>query len=82
MNSNDRFITINGDIFKAFIISSASALERKKDEITLVVIKGKAGEIIGLDEGIWVSAKNGKLKSKNDVFVMSEAVFKIFATNP
>ena len=33
MNSNGRFITINGDIFKAFMISSASALEKKKDEI-------------------------------------------------
>ncbi len=53
--------------------------ERRSDEITIVVIKGKPSIIIGLDEGIWVSAKNGKLKSKKDIFVMSEAVFKVFS---
>ncbi len=52
--------------------------ERKPDEIAVVVIKGKPGTITGLDEGIWVSAKNGKLRSKNDIFVMSEAAFKLF----
>ena len=54
---------------------------RGEDEITLVVIKGKPGGITGLDEGIWVSAKNGKLKSDRDIFVMSEAVFKLFSPN-
>ncbi len=53
--------------------------DRKSDEISIVVIRGKPGGINGLDEGIWVSAKNGKLKSKKDIFVMSEAVFKIFS---
>ena len=53
--------------------------ERAKDEIAVVVIKGKPGVITGLDEGIWVSAKNGKLKGTQDIFVMSEAVFKVFA---
>ena len=52
---------------------------REKDEITLVVIKGKPGVIVGLDEGIWVSAKKGKLSSEKDIFVMSEAVFKLFS---
>lgn len=52
---------------------------RAKDEIVLVVIKGKPGMIIGLDEGIWVSAKKGKLNSSKDIFVMSEAVFKLFS---
>ena len=33
MNSNNRFEKINGDVFKAFIISAASALEVKKEEI-------------------------------------------------
>ena len=33
MNSNNRFVKINGDIFKAFIISASSALENKKEEI-------------------------------------------------
>ena len=53
--------------------------DRKSDEIVIVVIKGKPGSIIGLDEGVWVSAKNGKLKGEKDIFVMSEAVFKIFS---
>ena len=53
--------------------------ERANDEITLVVIKGKPGIIIGLDEGICVSAKKGKLGSPKDIFVMSEAVFKLFS---
>jgi DNA (cytosine-5)-methyltransferase 1 len=53
--------------------------ERARDEITLVVVKGKPGVIVGLDEGIWVSAKNGKRKGTQDIFVMSEAVFKVFA---
>ena len=52
--------------------------ERASDEITLVVIKGKAGVIAGLDEGMWVSAKSGRLYSAKDIFVMSEAVFKLF----
>ena len=53
--------------------------ERAKDEIAIVVIKGKPGVITGLDEGIWVSVKNGKLKGESDIFVMSEAVFKVFS---
>ena len=52
--------------------------KREKDETTLVVIKGKPGTIVGLDEGRWVSAKKGKLGSPKDIFVMSEAVFKLF----
>ena len=51
---------------------------RARDEIVAVVIKGKPGTITGLDEGIWVSAKNGVLRSKGDIFVMSEAAFKLF----
>ena len=53
--------------------------ERMNDEIAIVVIKGKPGVIVGLDEGIWVSAKKGKLSSAKDIFVMSEAVFKLFS---
>lgn len=52
--------------------------ERSADEITIVVIKGKPGVIVGLDEGIWVSAKNGKLRGEKDIYVMSEAAFKVF----
>lgn len=50
----------------------------EEDTIPVVVIKGKPGLITGLDEGIWVSSKNGKLKNKNQAFVMSEAAFKVF----
>ena len=52
--------------------------KRNTDEIVIVVIKGKPGTIIGLDDGIWVSARNGKLRGQKDIFVMSEAAFKIF----
>ena len=52
--------------------------KRNVDEIVIVVIKGKPETITGLDEGIWVSARNGKLSGHKDVFVMSEAAFKIF----
>ena len=52
--------------------------KRNADEIVVVVIKGKPGTIIGLDDGIWVSARNGKLRGQKDIFVMSEAAFKIF----
>jgi len=51
---------------------------RKKGETVIAVIKGKPGTIAGLDEGIWVSAKNGTLRSEKDIFVMSEAAFKLF----
>ncbi len=51
---------------------------READEIVLVVIKGKPGIIIGLDEGMWVSAKKGRLNTDQDVFVMSETAFKLF----
>lgn len=51
---------------------------RAPSEQVIVVIRGKPGVIIGLDEGIWVSARNGHLRSPRDVFVMSEAAFKLF----
>lgn len=52
---------------------------RSADEVVIVVIKGKPGSIIGLDDGIWVFARKGKLSGPKDVFVMSEAVFKLFS---
>jgi DNA-binding Xre family transcriptional regulator len=51
---------------------------RQAGETVLVVIKGKPGIITGLDEGMWVSARNGRLHGPRDVFVMSEAAFKVF----
>lgn len=47
-------------------------------EIGILVIKGKPGVIIGLDENGFVSAR-GARKKGTDVFVMSEAAFKAFA---
>ncbi len=52
--------------------------ERRADETVIVVIKGKPGVIVGLDEGIWVSANNGSLRGEKDILVMSEAAFKVF----
>ncbi len=51
----------------------------QNDETAIVVIKGKPGLITGLDEGIFVSSR-GIPKSKNSVYVMSEAAFKLFET--
>ena len=53
--------------------------KRNAEEIVIVVLKGKPGTITGLDDGIWVSARNGKLRGQKDIFVMSEAAFKIFS---
>ena len=47
-------------------------------EIGILVIKGKPGVIMGLDENGFVSAR-GARKKGTDVFVMSEAAFKAFA---
>ena len=44
---------------------------------TLVIIRGKPALITGLDEGIFVSARK-EATSKNEVYVMSEAAFKLF----
>ena len=51
--------------------------QRKADETVIVVIKGKPGIITGLDEGIFVSSR-GKIKTINDIYVMSETAFKLF----
>ena len=49
------------------------------DEIAIVVIKGRPAMISGLDEGIWVSSEGAKIKGEKDVFVMTEAAFKVFS---
>jgi len=51
--------------------------EKKKDEQVIVLIKGKPGIITGLDENGFVSA-HGAAKEDSDIYVMSEAAFKIF----
>ena len=45
----------------------------------VVVIKGRPAMISGLDEGIWVSSERAKIKGEKDVFVMTEAAFKVFS---
>ncbi len=51
--------------------------EKKKDECVIVLIKGKPGSITGLDENGFVSSR-GVLKKDTDIYVMSEAAFKLF----
>ena len=51
--------------------------KRQSSETVIVLIKGKPAVITGLDEGIFVSSR-GKIKTKDDVFIMSEAAFKAF----
>jgi DNA (cytosine-5)-methyltransferase 1 len=50
---------------------------RTSDETVIVLIKGKPGIILGLDENGFVSAR-GTCKKPTDVYVMSEAAFKLF----
>ena len=50
----------------------------RDDEISIVLIKGKPAVIVGLDENGFVSSRGVK-KSKSDVYVMSEAAFKLFS---
>lgn len=47
------------------------------DEISIVLIKGKPGVIAGLDENGFVSSR-GVRKKQSDIYVMSEAAFKLF----
>ena len=51
------------------------------DEIAIVVIKGRPAMISGLDEGIWVSSERARIKGNKDVFVMTEAAFKVLSLN-
>ena len=51
--------------------------KKSSNEMVIVLIFGKPEMIIGLDEGIFVSAK-GKTKTKKDIYVMTEEEFKSF----
>ena len=51
---------------------------RRTDEVTIVLIKGKPAVIAGLDENGFVSSRCVQ-KNKSDIYVMSEAAFKLFA---
>lgn len=62
------------------IVSVLVKPTRNKDEIAIVLIKGKPGCISGLDENGFVSSRN-TLKNDTDIYVMSEAAFKIFKVN-
>lgn len=50
---------------------------RRTDEVTIVLIKGKPAVIVGLDENGFVSSR-GIRKKQSDIYVMSEAAFKLF----
>lgn len=50
---------------------------RGNDEVTVVLIKGKPAVIVGLDENGFVSSR-GIRKNQSDIYVMSEAAFKLF----
>jgi len=50
---------------------------RSVEETVIVLIKGKPGNIKGLDENGYVSSR-GIRKKPTDVYVMSEAAFKLF----
>lgn len=51
---------------------------RQKDEICIVLITGRPAVITGLDEGIFVSAKQ-RIRKDTDIYVMSETAFKLFS---
>lgn len=51
---------------------------RSADEVAIVLIKGKPAVIVGLDENGFVSSR-GVQKNKSDIYVMSEAAFKLFS---
>lgn len=69
-----------GHIRLAPIVSVLANPTRKKDEIVIVLIKGKPNYIAGLDENGFVSSRN-TIKKDTDIYVMSEAAFKIFELN-
>lgn len=48
-----------------------------KDEVRIVLLRGKPGVIVGLDEGIFVSAHG--TPRENTVLVMSESAFKLYS---
>lgn len=50
---------------------------RNTDETEIILIKGKPAVITGLDENGFVSSRGNRKKS-TDVYVMSEAAFKLF----
>lgn len=52
--------------------------KRERGSVVIVLIKGKPSCISGLDEGFFVSSR-GIPRQDTDVYVMSEAAFKVFA---
>ncbi len=52
--------------------------KRTTEETVIVLIKGKPGAMMGLDENGFVSSR-GTPKKDTDVYVMSEAAFKLFS---
>ena len=75
----EQYYMAGGTLAPTIVKSTLVKPERNSDEVVIVVIKGKPGIIVGLDEGIWVSAKKGMLSNNKEIFVMSEANFKLFS---
>lgn len=55
--------------------------KRQEGEIAIVLVRGKPGAILGLDEGIFVRSTS-PLRSKRDIYVMSERACKLFRPMP
>jgi DNA-binding Xre family transcriptional regulator len=68
---------VGGHIASTSEVSVLVKPERSADETVIVLIKGKPSVIIGLDENGFVSSRGTK-KSSTDIYVMSEAAFKLF----
>lgn len=68
---------VGGHIASTSEVSVLIKPPRCADETVIVLIKGKPSVIIGLDENGFVSSRGAK-KTPTDVYVMSEAAFKLF----
>ncbi len=66
-----------GYITNNYEVDCLITLPRTSDETVIVLILGKPSVIKGLDENGYVSSR-GTPKDPTDVFVMSEAAFKLF----
>ena len=55
--------------------------KRQEGEIAIVLIRGKPGAILGLDDGIFVRSTS-PLRSKRDIYVVSERACKLFRPMP
>ena len=74
----EEFYRVGGHIATTSVKSVLIKPKGIKGETVIVLIKGKPSVIAGLDENGFVSSR-GTRRSETDVFVMSEAAFKLFS---